>query len=342
MKSILDLPALHFVGHSGKIARLAKIADRAMFIPDANLVLCLLQKGSDFTALPEAYRSYLLATRVRVRRYWHEREEWIPVNPTYAAMELGSQDVRPDRVQFDRYFTQFLSHLYQINNVDPRWIDDCFTNAQGLISSFLPSLIRIFSKALELMPAESGTTDVQVERAVMAMCDWLEAEVDHLAVIGGLPLYVIIYAFAGSPEARRILKPHRARKLGAPAVARNIAWDFIYYVHREFSYLYRQYNDDIFCTADIALADLLAAKIHHGPRYERPLLEQLDSIDSFGEFLSFHLSRLNGTRLSKRLEERVVLLLARASVSRDTVAIGFTKSGLLPVSQTPEFRHLEN
>lgn len=296
-----------------------------MFIPDANVVLSLLRHGSNYAALPDAYRSYLITTRTRVRRYWHEREKWIPVNPTYAAMELSSQDLLPDREKFDSYFAQFLSSVYQIDDVDPRWVGDCFYYAQKLSGSFLPSFKSTFAKALELMPAGGGRADdVQVEGAVNAMCDWLEAQADDLAVIGGLPLYVIIYAFAGSPQARRLLKVERSQSRGIDGTARNVAWDFMYCVHREFSYLRHQYDDDIFCTADEALAELLGSKINRGPRYPRGIAERLDGFESFGDLSTFPLRRLDApTRLTKRLEERVLTLLARASMSPGAIPVGF-------------------
>lgn len=295
-----------------------------MFTPDANLVLGLLQHGSNYAALPDAYRSYLITTRSRVRRHWHDRVKWIPVNPTYAAMELSSQDLLPDREKFDSYFVQFLSNVYQIDNVDPRWIGDCFYYAQKLSESFLPSFKSIFAKALELIPAGGGrANDAQVEGAVNAMCDWLEARADDLAVIGGLPLYVTIYAFAGSPQARRLLKVERSQSRGIDSTARNVAWDFMYFLHREFSYLRHQY-DDIFCTADEALAELLSSKINRGPRYPRGIAEKLDSFESFGDLSTFPLRRLDGqTRLTKRIEGRVLSMLARAGMSQDAIPVGF-------------------
>lgn len=325
MKPSYNLPALRFVGHGGEITKLKSAAQRAMFIPDANLVLSLLQHGSNYAALPDAYRSYLITTRSRVRRHWHDRVKWIPVNPTYAAMELSSQDLMPDRAKFDSYFAQFLSSVYQIDNVDPRWIGDCFYYAQRLSGSFLPSFKSIFAKALELMPAGgSRANDTQVEDAVNAMCDWLEARADDLAVIGGLPLYVTIYAFAGSPQARRLLKVERSQSRGIDSTARNVAWDFMYCLHREFSYLRHQYDDDIFCTGDEALAELLSSKINRGPRYSRGVAERLDSFESFGDLSTFPLRRLDGqTRLTKRLEERVLTLLVRASMSKGTIPVGF-------------------
>ncbi len=242
----------------------------------------------------------------------------------YAAMELSSQDLIPDRGKFDSYFAQFLSSVYQIDNVDPRWIGDCFYYAQKLIRSFLPSFKSIFTKALELMPAGGGrASDAQVEDAVDAMCDWLEAEADDLATIGGLPLYVVIYAFAGSPQARRLLKVEQAQSRGIESTARNVAWDFMYCLHREFSYLRHQYNDDIFCTADAALAELLGSKINRGQRYARGIAESLDSFESFGDFSTFPLRRLDGqSRLTKRLEGRMLALFAQVSVSKDMVPVG--------------------
>jgi hypothetical protein len=295
-----------------------------MFIVDANCLLNLLRHGAEYRRLPSSYRAFLLASRVRVRTCWHERHRYIPINPTFAAMELSTRDGQVDAARFHRYFSDFLARLYGINDVDPRWVDDCFALARNLVASFMPSLIAIVQEASRLMPpAEADERCMEV--AAMELCDWLETQAESLAVVGGIPLYVAIYAIAGSPEARRILK---VSKRDEPSAAQNVAWDFLYAVFRDLSYLHYQNQDDIFCTADDALAELLLAKIPVGPRYDPAMSSHTVAFESFGSLTPFPLRRLNeATRLSKCLDKRVYALLERVRLAPDVVAVGYPNAG---------------
>lgn len=299
------LPTLRFIGHRGERFQPKNAVGKVMFIPDANLVLGLRSHHHNHRQLPPSYRDYLAATQRSTQKYWHRRQQWIPVNPTFAALELSKQDRARNEAAFSSYFADFLNDVYGINNVDPRWITSCFDTTLPLLDSFFTSLESTVIKLLQLMPSTSPNNQ-ELESLVNALCDWLENNADTLQVTGGELLYLGVYAFAGSPQARRLLKTDQATTKGIDTVARNVAWDHMYLIHREFSYRYQKYDDDIICTADDALADLIAARINRGPRYAPGNAGYLTHYQSYGEFTPFSLPRLRGdTRFLRSLTQRL-------------------------------------
>jgi hypothetical protein len=257
------------------------------------------------------------------QKYWHQREKWIPINPSFAALELSKQDVVRSEAAFTVYFGDFLSDVYGVNNVDPRWITGCFDATIPLLDSFFVSLENTVTKLLQLMPTTS-TNNKELGLVVNAFCDWLEDNADTLAVAGGELLYLGVYAFAGSPQARRLLKTEQANTKGIEAVARNVAWDHMYLIQRQFSYLYRQYEDNIICTADDALADLLAARTNHGPRYAPNDAVNLTQYDAYGQFTPFSLPRLEGdTRFLRNLMQRLNRFFETAARKFDVAPADF-------------------
>lgn len=300
-----NLPKLRFIGHRGERLQPKNVSGRVMFIPDANLVLSLQSKRHSYRELPQSYRDYLAATQRLTHKYWHQREQWIPVNPTFAALELSKQDRVRNEAAFTTYFADFLNDVYGINDVDPRWIASCFDATLPLLDSFFISLESTVTKLLQLMPTAS-LNNQELELRVNELCDWLEGNADTLQVTGGELLYLGVYAFAGSPQARRLLKTDQATTKGIDAIARNVAWDHMYLIHREVSYRHQKYDDDIICTSDDALADLIAARTNLGPRYAPSDAGNLTHYEAYGEFTPFSLPRLEGdTRFLKNLTRRL-------------------------------------
>ena len=301
----MTLPAVRFIGHGGERYQPKNAMGKVMFIPDANLVLSLQSRQRNGRDLPQSYRDYLAATRILTQKYWHQREQWIPVNPSFAALELSKQDHVRNEITFASYFGSFLSDVYGVNNVDPRWITSCFKATMPLLDTFFISLEKTVTKLLQLMPRTSPNNQ-ELEAVVNAFCDWLELNAETLQVAGGELLYLGIYAFAGSPQARRLLKTEQSHTKGMEVVARNVAWDQMYLIYRQLSYLYKKYDDDIICTADVALADLLAVRINRGPRYGSGDVANLTQYTAYGEFTPFPFSRLEGdTRFLRKLMLRL-------------------------------------
>jgi hypothetical protein len=314
-----NLPKLRFIGHGGERYQPKNASGKVMFIPDANLVLSLRSQHCNGRELPPSYRDYLAATRKLTQKYWHQREQWIPVNPTFAALELSKQDRVRNEATFISCFSGFLSDIYRINNVDPRWIVSCFEATVPLLDSFFVSLENTVTKLLQLMPTSSPNNQ-ELETLVNALCDWLEDNADALQVTGGELLYLGVYAFAGSPQARRLLKTDQATTKGIDVIARNVAWDHMYLIHRELSYRYQKYDDDIICTADDALADLIAARTNRGLRHAPSDAENLIHYQAYGEFTPFLLPRLEGdTRFLRKLMQRLNRFFVIAARTFDVV-----------------------
>ncbi|WP_156862418.1 hypothetical protein [Casimicrobium huifangae] len=319
---------LRFVGHSGELWQPKLAPARSMFIPDANLVLTLLNNLSTLQALPKAYRHFLQASRVLVRLQWHDRAHFIPVSPSLAVLELSKQDEQLDFQKYLKYYQDLMLRVYQIDNVDSRWIENCYVLACNLMKGELHSIQQTVRAALQYMPSTVGSND-DIVRAVDRYCGWLEDNFHLLTSLGGPSLFVPVLAFAGSQEARWILKVDKLPRSTLEDVSRNVAWDFMYFIYREIAYLGNQYKNDIFCTADDALAQLLLMKIHKGPRFSLARLKSHMDIPTGGHLYPLPCARIEGSsKLSQAIEERLNALWQRCSSHPDVVRMGFEAADL--------------
>ncbi|MGL5004468.1 MAG: hypothetical protein ACRDAM_16125, partial [Casimicrobium sp.] len=140
-------------------------------------------------------------------------------------------------------------------------------------------------------------------------------------------LFVPILAFCGAPQARTILKVDQLQNKPVAQVARNVAWDFRYFAYREISYARNKYSNDVICTADHALAELLLMKMHHGPRLAPELHDKLTDIPSFGEFFAFHCPRIQGSpKLATAIESRVTEMWRICNRHPELVRVGFNNT----------------
>jgi hypothetical protein len=296
-----------------------------MYVPDANLVLTLLKTKGQAKTLPAEYQNYLAITRRHVGLQWQERKRYIPVDASLASLELSQSGDRViNRSKFDRYFYDHIQIVHGLFNVNPSWVDRFFEPMSQLVSAQLPSLAAIFEKALDLIPPGDTASDTTVEAACDELFGWLLTKRDDLSVLGGPAMYVAVYAIAGSPDARRIMKVHDARKSGSNEVAWNVAWDFIYLHHMDGLYLSDKYEQNVFCTGDGALATLMASRVHKGPRYTPEALASLDSLEVGGDLESFKFKKLENTKLSKRIAEKYAKIMTEiAETTVDIVTVGF-------------------
>lgn len=318
-------PNLRFVGHTGEISQPKNAAARTMFIPDANLVLTLLNNLPRLESLPKAYREYVLTTRVRVRLHWHDRAKFIPVNATIAALELSKQDEEPNYAKYLTYYQELLLRMYQIDNVDPRWIAECYHLVSNIMNNEFRGVQRTVTKALEIMPVAEATND-SITRSVNDFCDWIEGDIESLTSFGGPQLFVPILAFAGSAEARRILKVDQVSRSSLEKVSRNVAWDFMYFSFREIAYVGNQYKNDIFCTGDDALAQLLLMKIHRGPRFSLSHLRAAIDIPTGGNFYPLPCPRIESSpKLALAIEARVQSMWLKIGAYPHVVSMGLVR-----------------
>lgn len=274
-----------------------------MFLLDANLVRNLELYSSRQRELPASFQEFLRVSRRQIGVHWHSRSRYIPVNPVLAVAELSKQDLAPDREAFELRAKKFFGQVYGLDDYDPAWFRSVYANAMTAVVPSLWSLTSVVDKTLELYLALDKSSDAGVEEAVCSLLTWAWDSQDWLQSFGGPPLLVAVYAFAGSPDAERILKVTKVGKQGRDVVARNVAWDFAYWTCAQIEYLRAQYQNTIVCTSDEAFADLLGRFQHASLPTERLVDLDYQHYALDGELTPFKLRRLEGTGLADRIGE---------------------------------------
>jgi hypothetical protein len=276
-----------------------------------------LRTKGDPKELPYEYQNYLSITRRFVGVQWHERKRYIPVDASFAALELSQSSAGCfNRTEFEKYFYDYIQIVHGIYNVSPSWVQGFFEHMRRFVEAQLTSFAAIFEKTLELITPGDTASDAEIEISCNELFDWLLANKDDLVSIGGLAIYAAVYAIAGSPDARRVLKVKDARKSGSNEVAWNVAWDFVYLSYMDNLYLFKPYSQSTLCTADAALANLMASRIHKGPQYSQELLNTQDSFEVDGDLEPFKFKKLEGTKLSKRIFDKYLETLAKIEKSK--------------------------
>jgi len=294
---------LYFIGHNGRIKTLKRKEGKIMYVPDSNLVLKLLQQSKSDSKLESTHLEYLRVTRNRAYRLWNQQQRWIPINPVLAIMELSKQDKRPDFKSYLRYYNDFFGQVYNINNCDEKWIYSVYITAMRQLVTTHPSIAKTIKTAYTLIPDGDKPSDEEILKGIDLLLQWLWINKENLEVIGGPVLYVCTYAIAGSPDARKIIKLKNARKENSniELLAKNIAWDLLYWVMLEFEYHYAKYSNTILCTEGKDLANLLAQRVNSGPRGQIRVPDGINSVELDGQFKPFKFKRLEGTKLEYQI-----------------------------------------
>lgn len=318
---------LRFVGHTGEIRNLRRLSMKTMFVVDSNLVLNLLSKAARFDRLPPSYRSFLLATRQRALASWKVQEKFIPIDPVLAIMELTKQSSRPDFSAFLSYFDDFFSKVYMLDGYDPAWVKLAYDPALGLVRSTQPSIQETVLRVFSLIPPPGPRSNKVILDACDSFLQWTLDEQDRLVLMGGPLLQAAIYAIAGSPQARRLLKVELSKRMEPSEVAANVAWDFMYWIHSDINYHFKRYDNTVVCTADAALVDLLSLRRNKGPRFSAVLSNALTEIPSAGEIEATPLARIDETSLGADITELLVDFWRRLNArSVDHVKFGLQSS----------------
>ncbi|TAG69322.1 MAG: hypothetical protein EAZ24_14540, partial [Burkholderiales bacterium] len=206
------------------------------------------------------------------------------------------------------------------------WKKSCYDAAYKLVEHQFDSTARTVKAAFDFMPEKVTNNQIVID-ATDKFCSWIEASwSSSLSVLGGPALFLPIQAFAGSAEARRILKVEKLHRAAPMEVANNVAWDFMYFAHREISYLSDQYRNDVFCTADESLADLLKMKLHTGPRFSTEVLKAGFDLPTSGHFYPLPSGRIDDSgKLAKALEERITRMWTLCSTDPNAVSHGLVR-----------------
>ena len=302
---------LQFVGHGGAIQTLKRQSGKIMFVPDANLVLNLLNNLSDINALPFEYKEFLRLSRNKAHLCWRVRGKWMPINPVLAVMELTKQEKTKNYDLYLNYFNNFFEKIYGINDFDPRWVFSTYNAAMKILIGLRPSIVKTIEKIYSIIPTADKPTDAEILTSCEDLFQWIWSEKENLSVIGGTILYVAVYAIAGSPDARKILKINSAIKNDKILIAKNVAWDFLYWITLDFEYHYKKYNNTIICTSDKSLADLISNRINIGSRFGLDENIKTPYIESKVNLKPFKFKRLIDTKLEKNIYEKLIESFAR-------------------------------
>lgn len=305
------MSAIRFIGHTGEITALARQPLNTMFVLDANTVLAFIRHADQATRLDDAHFRLLRETRRRVYLQWTQRSKRIPIEPVLALMELTRQDCEADFGVYLARFEHFFRSVYGVANLDPTWIRQTYEPVSRLLSSVHHSLMLTLQQIHAATPIAGSLQHIEVLERIDSFLDWVIAERQNLAVIGGPLHYLAVYAIAGSPEAHRFLKLSRVAKEGSDAVARNVAWDMMHWVNLDFHYHYAKYPSTVVCTSDQALADFLLIRKNRGPRTGREGMLNARVVNSYGDLNLPKLSRLDDTTLSDKITQRLLTFWQR-------------------------------
>ena len=302
---------IRFIGHTGEVTALARRPPNTMFVFDANTVLAFIRHADQATRLDDAHFRLLRETRRRVHIQWTQRSRRLPIEPVFALMELTRQDCETDFEAYLAKFEHFFRSVYGVVNLDPTWIRQTYESASQLLSSVHQSLLLTLQQIHAAMPTSGSLQHSVVLERIDGFLNWVIAERQNLAVMGGPLLHLAVYAIAGSPEAHRFLKLSRVAKEGSEAVARNVAWDMMHWVNLNFHYHYAKYPSTVVCTSDQALADFLLVRKNLGPRIGRERMLNARVVNSYGDLNLPKLSRLDGTTLSDKIAQRLLVFWRR-------------------------------
>ncbi|MGH9623668.1 MAG: hypothetical protein ACRD4G_04940 [Bryobacteraceae bacterium] len=321
----IEKETLYFVGHEGLMQTLDAGNLNTVYIPDANLVLSLVQSDTKGMKLTGRHKHFLSVSKQAVNRSWHQNKQWIPVNPILALMELTKQNVAPDYKGYLNLHNEFFERVYGVLDVAPEWVEDTYLAALKSHANTHPSISRTIEAVYSFCPSEEKPQD----SAAIAGCEnffqWIWRERDCLTLIGGPLMYVGVYAICGSPQARAFIK-HSKR---SSETAKNVAWDLLYWIMLETYYHQGRYENTVVCTSDHALAELLSSRVNKGPRGQVSAsgeVNTVDTVDSYGDLYLAKFKRLENTKLENKIFQRLAKLLIALEISEnDSIKFGFNE-----------------
>lgn len=313
---------LYFVGHEGLMQVLNVGRVNTMYVPDANLVLSLLQSNPKGIKLEGRYNNFVAVSKKAVKHSWNQNKQSIPVNPILALMELTKQNVVPDFQAYFNIHNEFFKRVYGIQDFAPEWVAVTYFAAFKALVSTHSSISRTIEAVYSFCPFEDKPSDSAVMTGCVAFFNWIWEERARLTLIGGPLMYLSIYAICGSPQARAFIKYSKR----SPEIAKNVAWDLLYWVMLEIDYHQGRYENTIVCTFDRALAELLSSRVNKGPRGQMCALDEAISVDSYGDFCPVKLKRIENTKLEKEIFQKLVqLLVALETAENDSIKFGFNE-----------------
>ena len=313
---------LYFVGHKGQMKALDAGNVNTMYIPDSNVVLSLMQSNHKKKQLSGRHKHFLSVSKQAVVRSWHQNQQWIPINPILAIMELTKQNVTPNYESYIKFYKDFFEEIYKIKDVAPEWVASTYLVALKAHIGTHPSISRTIEAVYSFCPSEDKPTDLSAKESCKKFFNWIWEQRANLTLIGGPLMYLGVYALCGSPQARAFIKYSKR----SAATANNVAWDLLYWVMLEIDYHQGKYENTVVCTSDYALAELLSSRVNRGPRGQVSSSSEASSIESYGDFSPVKLRRLESTRLEKEIFQMLMQLLTALELfEKNSIKFGFNE-----------------
>lgn len=313
---------LYFVGHEGQMQTLNAGHTNTMYILDSNLVLSLIQANQK-SELSGKHKHFLSISKQAIISSWHQKKQWIPINPIMALMELTKQNVISSYDSYIKLHTELFEDVYKIQDVAPEWVADTYFSALNIYTSTYPSIVRIIEAVYYFCPPDDKPLDSDVIKSCEMFFDWILANRNNLTFIGGPLMYIATYAFCGSPQARSFIKFYKRSE----KTSKNVAYDFMYWIVQEISYHKDQYENTIVCTSDQALAELLASRVNRGPRGQIDSSNTTDVFEVYGDFSPIKFKRLENTKLENEILKKFLpLLTALGSTDKNTMKFRFNEN----------------
>lgn len=314
--------SLYFVGHKGKMQALDAGNANTMYIPDSNLVLALVQSTHKEKKLSGKHKHFLSVSKQAVVRSWHQKRQWIPINPVLGLMELTRQNVMPNYESYIKLYKEFFEEIYGVQDVAPEWVASTYLAALKAHVSTHPSISKTIEALYSFCPSDDKPTNSAAIEGCEKFFNWIWEERYYLTLIGGPLMYLAVYALCGSPQARAFIKYSKR----SAETAKNVAWDLMYWVMLEIDYHQGKYENTVVCTSDYALAELLSSRVNRGPRGQVSVSSEASAIESYGDFCPVKLKRLENTKLEKEVFRMLVqLLTALELVEENSIKFGFNE-----------------
>ncbi len=292
---------LHFIGFDGVLGDISPTNTNVCYVLDANVILPLLRYSSGKEALPVSYRSFLSVSKKVAQQAWDAPTPKMAIDPILGLIELTKQNEHPDIGKFLKTYDEFLQGTYGIKEYHPAWVIQTYVAAMAAQVGTLPSIVVTLEKTYSLTEGPDRLDDDEILARCEELLSWLWQNHQKLTLIGGPLLYAAVFAIAGSPDARNLVKANKARKENQRVLAKNVAWDLLYWMRMEVEYHRAALSDCVICTSDRALASLLASRVNRGPRVGLTSDSPPQTIESYGTITPFKFRRLENTQLEKRI-----------------------------------------
>jgi len=225
------------------------------------------------------------------------------INPILAIIELTKQHKEEDYSKFSEVFFELIGGVYGIEDYSPDWLKAVYELVMKAQVSLHSSIVLTLRKVYALCSLSEKIENHKIIESCSELSDWLRSNHTELQFIGGPLLYASVYAIAGSPDAKLLLKVNKALKGDCNEVASNVAWDFLYWILMEMEFHRNDYENAILCTADRSLSIIASSRVNLGPRSGLSSKSKPGNIDSYGFIEPYKFKRLENTSLEANLKE---------------------------------------